>query len=91
MPKQIHTAVWIHLPNLPTEFYNGIILQTIRNSIGRLLKIDACTSATLRGRYARLCVELPMDKLVVSLLILKIINSQLNMKGRKYFVRIVDC
>ncbi|XP_009798240.1 uncharacterized protein [Nicotiana sylvestris] len=60
--KQIHTAVWIRLPNLPTEFYDGIIIQKIGNSIGRLLKLDVCTSATLRGRYARLCVELPIDK-----------------------------
>lgn len=27
-----------------------------------LLKIDACTVVTLRGRYARVCVELHMDK-----------------------------
>lgn len=60
--KQSLTAIWLRLPNLPIEFYDGSILQKIGNSMGRLLKIDACTSATLRGRYARLCVELPMDQ-----------------------------
>ncbi|XP_019227688.1 PREDICTED: uncharacterized protein LOC109208978 [Nicotiana attenuata] len=60
--KQIHTAIWVRLPQLPTEFYDGLILKKIGNSIGKLLKIDACTSSTLRGRYARLCVELPLDQ-----------------------------
>ncbi|XP_075092262.1 uncharacterized protein LOC142172523 [Nicotiana tabacum] len=55
------TAVWIRLPQLPTEFYDGEILRKINNAIGRLLKVDVCTSTTLRGRYARLCVELPLE------------------------------
>ncbi|PHT69119.1 60S ribosomal protein L10a [Capsicum annuum] len=28
--------------------------------VGKLLKIDACTSSTLRGRYARICVQVPL-------------------------------
>ncbi|XP_019239317.1 PREDICTED: uncharacterized protein LOC109219337, partial [Nicotiana attenuata] len=55
------TAVWIRLPQLPTEFYDSIILTKIGNEIRKLLKVDACTSSTLRGRYARLCIELPLD------------------------------
>ncbi|XP_019251068.1 PREDICTED: uncharacterized protein LOC109229978 [Nicotiana attenuata] len=55
------SAVWIRLPRLPTEFYDAKILEKIGNAIGRLLKIDVCTSTTLRGRYARLCVELSLD------------------------------
>ncbi|XP_019257791.1 PREDICTED: uncharacterized protein At4g02000-like [Nicotiana attenuata] len=62
--KEVHSAVWVRLPQLPTEFYNGIALGRIRNSIGKLLRIDACTSSTLRGRYARLCVQVPLDQLV---------------------------
>lgn len=34
------------------------ILQRVGSRIGKLLKIDACTSATLQGRYARLCVQI---------------------------------
>ena len=45
-----------------TEFYDGPILNKIGNSIGKLLKIDTCTSATLRGRYARLCVQIPLEE-----------------------------
>lgn len=46
----------------PTEFYDEEILKKVGNTIGGLLKVDACTSAALRGRYARLCVELPLNK-----------------------------
>lgn len=46
---QSFTTIWIRLPQFPTEFYDGKILQKVGTTIGRLLKIDACTSAALRG------------------------------------------
>nr|XP_016445593.1 PREDICTED: uncharacterized protein LOC107770776 [Nicotiana tabacum] len=58
--KVTNSAVWIRLPQLPTEFYDGKILEKIVNAIGRLLKIDVCTSTSLRGHYERLCVKLPL-------------------------------
>lgn len=57
----IESAVWIRLSHLPTEYYDSMLLQRIGNSISTLLKIDVCTSSTLRGRYARLCVQVPFD------------------------------
>lgn len=62
---QNFTAVWIRLPQLPTEFYDSLILQRIGGAIRRLLKIDACTSSSLRGRYARLCIKLLMEEPVI--------------------------
>ncbi|XP_019245220.1 PREDICTED: uncharacterized protein LOC109225082 [Nicotiana attenuata] len=59
--KLTSSAVWVRLPQLPTEFYDGRILAKLSNAIGRLLKIDTCTSTTLRGRYARICVEIPLE------------------------------
>ncbi|XP_060206266.1 uncharacterized protein LOC132633876 [Lycium barbarum] len=52
-------------PNCQPNSIIGIILKKIENFIGRLLKIDACISATLRGRYARLCVEINLDQPVI--------------------------
>nr|XP_016479712.1 PREDICTED: uncharacterized protein LOC107800955 [Nicotiana tabacum] len=66
--KLTTSAVWVRLPQLPTEFYNGKILENIGNAIGRLLKIDTYTSTTLRGRYARICVEIPLEIPVQSFL-----------------------
>ncbi|XP_019252852.1 PREDICTED: uncharacterized protein LOC109231663 [Nicotiana attenuata] len=53
--KQTLTAIWVRLSELPTEFYDVMILTKVGNTIGRLLKVDACTSAARRGRYARIC------------------------------------
>lgn len=57
----LESVVWVRLPHLPTEYYDGALVHRIGNSIGTLLKIDACTSSTLRGRYARLCVQVFFD------------------------------
>ncbi|XP_019238807.1 PREDICTED: uncharacterized protein LOC109218863 [Nicotiana attenuata] len=38
------------------------ILQQVGNKIGKLLTVDTCTSSTTRGRYARLCVEVPLEQ-----------------------------
>lgn len=48
--KLTYSAIWLHLPELPTEFYDFEILHKLGNKIGKLLKIDACTSETTRGR-----------------------------------------
>ncbi|XP_009801431.1 uncharacterized protein [Nicotiana sylvestris] len=67
---QERSAIWIRLPQLPTEFYDAIILKKIGNTIGNLLKIDACTSAALRGRYARLCIEMKLEEPVQSCILI---------------------
>lgn len=61
-----YSVVWVRLPHLPTEFYDAILLKNIGNTIGNLLKVDAFTSSTLRGCYARLCVQIQMDELKLS-------------------------
>nr|XP_009794210.1 PREDICTED: uncharacterized protein LOC104241008 [Nicotiana sylvestris] len=55
------TAIWIRLPQLPTEFYDKVILEKVGRKLGKLLKIDQCTSSTLRGRYARICIQVPQE------------------------------
>ncbi|XP_019251145.1 PREDICTED: uncharacterized protein LOC109230067 [Nicotiana attenuata] len=55
------TAIWIRLPQLPMEFYDKEILQKVGRKLGKLLKIDSCTSSTLRGRYARICIQVPLE------------------------------
>ncbi|OMO70978.1 hypothetical protein COLO4_28420 [Corchorus olitorius] len=55
-------AVWVRLNELPVEFFDGDILQKIGRNIGKLIKIDTHTLADERRRYARLCVQINMDK-----------------------------
>lgn len=49
------TAIWLRLPQLPTEFYDKKILERVGRKIGTLLKIDSCTSSTLREVRENLC------------------------------------
>ena len=50
------TAIWILLEQLPIEYYHLEFLKHVGNKLGKLLKVDAITSAAIRGRYARVCV-----------------------------------
>ena len=52
------TAVWIRLEQLPIEYYHPEFLKHVGNKLGKLLKIDAITNAAIRGRYARVCVQM---------------------------------
>ena len=54
------TAVWIHLEQLPIEYYHPEFLKHVDNKLGKLLKVDAITSATIRRRYAWVCVQINM-------------------------------
>lgn len=58
--SESYSAIWTCLPELPTEYYDHIILSKIGRKLGKLAKTDICTSAILRGRYARICVEVPL-------------------------------
>lgn len=57
-----YSAIWVCLPELPTEFYDEQILYKVGSKLGQLLKVDACTSSTTRGKYARICIEVPLEK-----------------------------
>ncbi|XP_059288464.1 uncharacterized protein LOC132041789 [Lycium ferocissimum] len=74
----------LRLPQLPTKFYDAIVLAKIGNKIGRLIKIDACTSSTLLGRYARLCVELPIDKPVLTHIFIGSHRQQILYEGENF-------
>ena len=56
--KITKTAVWIRLEQLPIEYYHPEFLKYVGQKLGKLLKVDAITSAAIRGRYAKLCVQI---------------------------------
>ncbi|KAK9992831.1 hypothetical protein SO802_022534 [Lithocarpus litseifolius] len=63
-------AVWIRLNELPIELYETEVLKEIGESIGKVLRIDSHTAMEARGRYARLCIQVDINKpLVNSILI----------------------
>lgn len=56
-----YTSIWFRLLELPTEFYDFEIRQLIGEKIGSMVKMDTCTSTTTSGRYARICIEVPIE------------------------------
>nr|XP_023891501.1 uncharacterized protein LOC112003522 [Quercus suber]POE61883.1 uncharacterized protein CFP56_78342 [Quercus suber] len=55
-------VVWIRLNELPIEFYNAEALFHIEKAIGNVLRVDTHTASETRGRFARLCVQVDVDK-----------------------------
>nr|POE88887.1 hypothetical protein CFP56_47440 [Quercus suber] len=61
---------WIRFNELPIEYYNFEALLQIWKSIGNVLRGGIHTANEARGRFARLCVQINMDKpLVIVVLI----------------------
>ena len=55
-------AIWIRLPELPIEYYDHDMLLKIGKVVGPVLRIDSNTAIGARGRFARLCVQVNLDK-----------------------------
>lgn len=61
--EEIHTMpVWVRFPVLPVECYTIRWLKQAGNHIGRTVKVDFATLLASRGRFARVCVEVDLDK-----------------------------
>lgn len=74
-------AVWVHLPGLPIEFYELEVLKNIGSAIGPVLRIDSHTVANARGRYARLCVQVQIDKPLISTILIDKFKQKVTYEG----------
>ncbi|KAL0015575.1 hypothetical protein SO802_002644 [Lithocarpus litseifolius] len=59
-------AVWIRLYELPIELYDAELLKEIGESIGKVLRIDSHTAMEARGKYARICIQIDVNKPLVN-------------------------
>jgi len=59
-------AVWIRLPGLPIEFYEPTILKKIGRAIGPVLHIDSYIANGVKGRFARLCVQVNIEQPLIN-------------------------
>jgi len=59
------TMVWIRFPGLNLVFYDESILLALASTVGRPIRVDINTLDVRRGRFARVCVEIDLNKLVV--------------------------
>ncbi|OMP01262.1 hypothetical protein CCACVL1_03127 [Corchorus capsularis] len=56
---------WVRFPELPTEYYDERFLLALGNTIGRAIKVDKTTHFASRGKFARVCVEIDLNKKLV--------------------------
>ncbi|KAA3483856.1 Zinc finger, CCHC-type [Gossypium australe] len=56
------TLVWIRILGLPLEMFDEDALKVIGSAVGRPVKIDNHSAQTSRGKFARVCVEMSLDK-----------------------------
>ncbi|XP_073046080.1 uncharacterized protein [Primulina eburnea] len=54
--------VWVRFPCLPIEYYDTDFLMKIGSKIGRPIRVDQATSLVSRGKFARICVEVDINK-----------------------------
>ena len=55
-------AVWVRLNELTIEYYNAEVLQISGNVIGKVFRVDTFTTSETRGRFARICVQVDVEK-----------------------------
>ena len=56
----------MRLPELPIEFYDASVLRKIGSVISPVLHIDSYTASETRAGYARLCVQIDLEKPLIS-------------------------
>lgn len=49
-----NALVWVHLPNLPAEYFAHALLQKVGDKIGRFDCVDDNTLNATKGQFARL-------------------------------------
>ncbi|KAL7173822.1 hypothetical protein ACSBR2_033144 [Camellia fascicularis] len=64
--KETTSALWIRFPQLPIKYYDEKVLFHISKTMGKPLKIDLNTTTSSRGKYARVCIEMDLNKPLIS-------------------------
>ncbi|XVF04276.1 hypothetical protein REPUB_Repub05bG0068600 [Reevesia pubescens] len=59
-------AIWIQLSELSIENYGRDTLHKIAKLLGCPIKIDVHTRNVNKAKYARICVEVSIDKVFAS-------------------------
>jgi hypothetical protein len=59
------TLVWIRFPSLGMKYYDESLLLALATAVGSPVKVDVRTLDASRGTFARVCIEIDLDKPVV--------------------------
>ncbi|KAH9751258.1 putative ribonuclease H protein [Citrus sinensis] len=67
LSDKIETVVaWIRLPGMPLHYYHKRVLRILGEVVGRVIRIDYNIEAAKRGKFARVAVEICLNKPLVS-------------------------
>ena len=58
--------MWVRFPELPIKFYDAIVLKQIGSVIEPVIRIDSFMASDSRGSYARLCIQVNLDKPLIN-------------------------
>ncbi|KAG2306717.1 hypothetical protein Bca52824_026465 [Brassica carinata] len=58
----VTNPIWVRLAHIPVNFYHKTILMGIAKGLGRPIKVDLTTLKVERARFARICVEVNINK-----------------------------
>ncbi|MCH93854.1 hypothetical protein A2U01_0014807 [Trifolium medium] len=64
-------AAWVRISDLHIEYYDAKVLHFIGNRIGKSVKVDKNTLYHERRKYARICVEVELNKPLLAMFELK--------------------
>lgn len=56
------TLIWVRFQELPLEVFDEEALSDLGELVGRTIKVDPISIDAYRGRYARVCVEVDLEK-----------------------------
>ena len=74
-------AIWVRLNELPIEYYEPEVLKYIGESIGHVLCIDTHIAAETRGWFARLYIQVDVEKPLIINVLLGGIEQPVSYKG----------
>ena len=74
-------AVWIRLYQLPIELYEVEVLREIGESIGKVLRVDTHTASEARGKYARLCTQIDINKPLINTILIGRFEQSVQYEG----------
>lgn len=57
-----HIDQWIRIPRLPWEYWTLDTLTELLKIVGRVIRVDQNTLLRLKGKFARVCVNLDISK-----------------------------
>ncbi|KAJ0975853.1 hypothetical protein J5N97_017818 [Dioscorea zingiberensis] len=61
--EELSTAtIWIHLHNLPSEYWDMEPLEIVASNFGTMKKVDQTTLIANRGKFARVCIEIDLSQ-----------------------------